>query len=240
MPLVVAYYDVDYVKNVKGTNYWRNRVMKIAKGNTDVNFAVSNKEDFLSELNEYGMDTPSTPDQKAPLVAARDAQGQKFVMTEEFSVDNLDKFVKDFTAGKLEAYMKSEPVPDNSANAVKVAVAKNFQELVTDEKEKDILIEFYAPWCGHCKKLTPVYDELGEKMKNEQVSIIKMDATANDVPPEFNVRGFPTLFWVPAGGKPKSYEGGRDLNDFVEYIAKHSTNELKGWDRKGKVKKTEL
>lgn len=145
MPLVVAYYDVDYVKNVKGTNYWRNRVMKIAKGNTDVNFAVSNKEDFLSELNEYGMDTPSTPDQKAPLVAARDAQGQKFVMTEEFSVDNLDKFVKDFTAGKLEAYMKSEPVPDNSANAVKVAVAKNFQELVMMKKKRTSSSNFMLP-----------------------------------------------------------------------------------------------
>lgn len=239
-PLVVAYYDVDYVKNIKGTNYWRNRVMKVAKNFPKVHFAVSNKEDFLSELAEFGMDTPSTPDQKAPLVAARDAKNQKFVMTEEFSVDNLEKFIKDFTAGKLEPYMKSEAVPDNSANAVKVAVAKNFQELVTDEKEKDILIEFYAPWCGHCKKLAPVFDELGEKMKNENVKIVKMDATANDVPPSFEVRGFPTLFWIPAGGSPKSYEGGRELKDFTDYIAKHATKELNGFDRKGKAKKEEL
>ena len=37
-PLVIAYYDVDYVKNIKGTNYWRNRIMKVAKefsGNED-------------------------------------------------------------------------------------------------------------------------------------------------------------------------------------------------------------
>jgi protein disulfide isomerase family A protein 3 len=48
-PLVIAYYDVDYVKNAKGTNYWRNRVMKVAKGHTGLNFAVSNKMDFMQE-----------------------------------------------------------------------------------------------------------------------------------------------------------------------------------------------
>ncbi len=48
---------------------------------------------------------------------------------------------------------------------------------------KDSLIEFYAPWCGHCKKLAPVYDELGEKLREEPgVQVVKMDATANDVP----------------------------------------------------------
>ena len=78
-------------------------------------------------------------------------------------------------------------MPDNSAAGVKVAVAKNFEELVT-KSEKDVLVEFYAPWCGHCKKLTPIYDELGEKMAEENVEIVKMDATANDVPPEFDVK----------------------------------------------------
>jgi len=104
-----------------------------------------------------------------------------------------------------------------------------------------VLIEFYAPWCGHCKKLAPTYDELGDKMAAEEVEIVKMDATANDVPPQFNVRGFPTLFWLPKNTKtPKSYEGGRELDDFVKYIAEHATDELNGWDRKGKVKKQDL
>jgi len=106
---------------------------------------------------------------------------------------------------------------------------------------KDVLVEFYAPWCGHCKKLTPVYEELGDKMANEEVEIVKMDATANDVPPQFNVRGFPTLYWLPKDSKsPKSYEGGREVDDFVKYIAEHATTELNGFDRKGKAKKGEL
>lgn len=67
-------------------------------------------------------------------------------------------------AGNLEAYMKSEPIPESNDAPVKVAVAKNFDEIVTNN-EQDTLVEFYAPWCGHCKKLAPVYDELGEKVK---------------------------------------------------------------------------
>ena len=51
------------------------------------------------------------------------------------------------------------------------------------------LMKFYAPWCGHCKSLAPKYDELGEKMAEEAVEIVKMDATANDVPSDFDVKG---------------------------------------------------
>lgn len=98
--------------------------------------------------------------------------------------------------GALEPYIKSEPIPDKKDHGVTVAVGKNFEDVVTNSG-KDVLIEFYAPWCGHCKKLTPIYEELAEKLKDEDVSIVKLDATANDVPPTFDVRGFPTLFWIP-------------------------------------------
>lgn len=238
-PQVVAYYNVDYVKNVKGTNYWRNRILKVAKNFAkDFTFSVSAKDDFQHELNEYGYDYVKGD---KPLVFARDAKNQKFVMKDEFSVETLEKFLNDIKANKLEPYLKSEPIPEDNSGPVTIAVAKNFDEVVTNNG-KDTLIEFYAPWCGHCKKLAPVYDELGEKMKNEDVAIVKMDATNNDVTGTFDVRGFPTIYWAPKDSKdsPVRYEGGRELDDFIKYIAKHATNELEGWDRKGKVKKEEL
>mgnify|MGYP001792639942 FL=1 len=46
---------------------------------------------------------------------------------------------------------------------LQVAVAKNFDEVVNDP-DRDVLIEFYAPWCGHCKNLEPKYKELAEKV----------------------------------------------------------------------------
>lgn len=53
--------------------------------------------------------------------------------------------------------------PLSSISIVQVVVAETFDEIVNDE-EKDVLIEFYAPWCGHCKNLDPKYTELGQKV----------------------------------------------------------------------------
>lgn len=234
-PLVVVFYDVDYVKNPKGTNYWRNRVLKVAKNYKDVQFAVSNANQFAGELDEFGLEPPRDRD-AVPVVVARAADGLKYKMEDKFSVENLDKFVKDFKAGKLEAYVKSEEVPDNSDADVKVAVAKNIKELVL-ESEKETLIEFYAPWCGHCKSLAPKYEELGKALKDEpNVQVVKMDATANDVPPEFTVQGFPTIYFYPKSKVPQKYEGGREVENFLEYIAKNAAEELVGYDRSGNKK----
>lgn len=52
---------------------------------------------------------------------------------------------------------------------------------------------------------------------------------------------FPTLYWVPKNrkDKPEPYTGGREVDDFIKYIAKHATEELKGYKRDGKPKKKE-
>ncbi|KAG2470784.1 PDIA3 isomerase, partial [Polypterus senegalus] len=190
--LLVAYYDVDYEKNAKGSNYWRNRVMKVAKIFIDqgknLNFAVANKNTFSQDVSEFGLDNTQS---ELPVVGIKTLKGEKYVMQEEFSRDGkaLERFLENYFDGKLKHYLKSEPIPENNDGPVKVIVAENFEEIVNDD-DKDVLIEFYAPWCGHCKSLEPKYTELGEKLANDpNVVIAKMDATANDVPSPYEVRG---------------------------------------------------
>jgi protein disulfide-isomerase-like protein len=80
--------------------------------------------------------------------------------------------------------------------------------------------------CGHCKKLAPIYDELGEKLKsNSNIVIAKVDATANDIDvPGVEVSGFPTLYFFPGDKKssPKLYNGNRDLEGFLAYLKENA------------------
>ena len=83
---------------------------------------------------------------------------------DDLTSDAITAFVNGVLDGSIARHLKSEDVPDNSGNAVKVVVGKNFDELVKDPT-KNVFVEFYAPWCGHCKSLAPIWDELGEKYK---------------------------------------------------------------------------
>jgi protein disulfide-isomerase A6 len=97
--------------------------------------------------------------------------------------------------------------------------AKTFDDAVG--KDKAALVEFYAPWCGHCKKLAPEFEKLGEAFKaNKDVLIAKVDC--DDHKPlcsKFGVTGFPIIKWFPKGSlEPKDYSGGRTVDALVEFV----------------------
>ncbi|KAJ8000197.1 hypothetical protein DPEC_G00202340 [Dallia pectoralis] len=231
--LLTAYYDLDYLRNPKGSNYWRNRVMKVGSefASQGLSFAVANRKDFMDELEEeFGLGAKDGGD--VPFITIRTRQGFKYTMREEFTRDgkSLERFLQDYFAGRLKRYIKSEPIPEKNKGPVKVVVAESFEEIVNDP-EKDVLIEFYAPWCGHCKSLEPKYKELAEQLYSDSnIVIAKMDATANDVPQGFDVQGFPTIFFSRAGKKdqPLRYEGAREVKDFLKFLKREASHVVSG------------
>ena len=127
--------------------------------------------------------------------------------------------------GKLSPQIKSAGVPKKNNGPVKVVVGKTFNKIVLD-KTKDVLIEMYAPWCGHCKQLEPIYKDLGKSVKKEKNLVIaKIDATANDLPENYDASGFPTIYFAPANSKdkPLKFEGERTLEGFTKYLEEHAT-----------------
>ncbi|CAB3363638.1 Hypothetical predicted protein [Cloeon dipterum] len=137
----------------------------------------------------------------------------------ELSEEIIAQFVQDFVEGKLKQHLLSEELPEDwDKNPVKVLVATNFDAVAFDTN-KDVLVEFYAPWCGHCKQLVPIYDELGEKFKDsETVVIAKMDATANELE-HTKISSFPTIKLYKKGdNKIVEYNGERTLDGMTKFI----------------------
>jgi len=130
--------------------------------------------------------------------------------------------------GNVLPFRKSEPIPETNDEPVKVVVADTFQDMVMNSG-KDVLLEFYAPWCGHCKKLAPILDEVAVTFQNDNgVVIAKLDATVNDIPSDtFDVQGYPTLYFRSASGTLSQYDGDRTKEAIIEFIQKnrHSTDQ---------------
>jgi protein disulfide-isomerase A1 len=141
------------------------------------------------------------------------------------SAKDHEAFINDFFAGKLKPSLKSDDVPNTQDEDVYVLVGKEFEKVALDD-DKDVLVEFYAPWCGHCKALAPKYDALAESLKDiKSVVVAKMDSTANEIDhPDINISGFPTLKFFPAksGGKVLDYEGKRETQDLLDFIHKNA------------------
>jgi protein disulfide-isomerase A1 len=167
-----------------------------------------------------------------PAFAIQDTVSNKkypYDQTAEITFEAIGKFVQDFVEGNVEPSIKSEPIPETQEGPVQIVVAKNYDDIVLDDS-KDVLIEFYAPWCGHCKALAPKYDILaGLYVDNghaDKVTIAKVDATANDVPDE--VQGFPTIKLYKAGDKknPILYSGSRSIEDLIKFVKENGKYEI--------------
>jgi protein disulfide isomerase len=188
--------------------------------------AVSTKNDghgLFDRLAEYlGVDTSATP-----TVLFLNDKTEKFRFdADSITAETLASFVSRAQSGELEQFLKSAPVPESNDEPVKVVVGSTFRQYVFDSS-KEVLVKFYAPWCGHCKTLAPHYDEAARLLANNpNIELIKVDSTENEVA-GVDIQGFPTVkFW----GKDKTQEpidfnGERNAEGIVQWLKEHTQYE---------------
>lgn len=175
------------------------------------------EEDNLRILEFFGLKVADCPTYRY-IHLGEDMQ--KFMPdNSDIVADSIRSFVQSIMDGTRQPHLNSEEIPDDwDSKPVKVLVGKNFDAVARD-KSKHVFVEFYAPWCGHCKQLAPIWDQLGEKFKDaEDIVVAKMDSTANELP-DVKIQGFPTLKFFPKDSNEiVDYNGERTLEAFVKFL----------------------
>jgi len=203
--------DVNMIKSIATENKGKMLFVTI---NTD-------EEDHKRILEFFGITDEELPTFRAIKLGEDMA---KFKPDDDtIEKENIKAFVAKFLAGELKQHLMSAEIPEDwDKEGVKVLVGKNFHEVAMNP-EKNVLVEFYAPWCGHCKQLVPVWDKLGEKYNDHpNIVIAKMDSTANELE-EIKVQGFPTIKLIKAGSNDiVDFDGDRTEAGFVKFLEKET------------------
>merc|ERR1711936_687973 len=178
----------------------------------------TDEEDHKRIMEFFGLEESELPSMR--IIKLEEDMSKFKPESTELSDENIRAFVKQYLEGALKAHLMSEEIPEDwDKEPVKVLVGKNF-DAVALNTEKDVLVEFYAPWCGHCKQLAPTWDKLGEHFKDDDsIVIAKSDATLNEFD-GVEVQGFPTLKYFPKGedAAMADYSGGRDLDSLIKFM----------------------
>lgn len=209
------------------------KMMKVlAKKYKDVKFTVwgdkTDKSQIIGKLGGVAIF----------ILSGGEGRPKKYVhMSDDISQESMEEYLKRFLDGKVKPTYKSAEEPKEllDSDGVAVLVGSTFEKIAYDSK-KDVFVEFYAPWCGHCKKLVPEWAALAQKMKDlklqDKVVIAKMDATENEC--EMEIGGFPKLVLFPAVKnsfkQQKEFKGGeRTTKALFEYLAETAVN-MEGLD----------
>ena len=153
-------------------------------------------------------------DKKPSIMILNVPEYKKYIVEGDLTEENIQKHLDLYKRKELKEHLKSQDVPEQEEGKPHVLVGSTFSEYI---KNNDVFVKLYAPWCGHCKKLAPIWDELASK---SPVKIAKYDVTANDHP-DIKVEGFPTLRYYK-NGKPIEYKGARTLDDLLSFVTSTS------------------
>uniref|UniRef100_A0A2P2L937 Protein disulfide-isomerase n=1 Tax=Rhizophora mucronata TaxID=61149 RepID=A0A2P2L937_RHIMU len=195
---------------------------KLFKGKLIFVYVEMDNEDVGRPVSDYFGISGTAP---KVLAYTGNDDARKFVLDGEATLEKIKVFGEDFLEDKLKPFFKSDPVPETNDGDVKIVVGNNFDEIVLDES-KDVLLEIYAPWCGHCQALEPTYNKLAKHLRGiESLVIAKIDGTTNEHP-RAKSDGFPTILFFPAGNKsfdPITVDTDRTVVALYKFIKKHAS-----------------
>lgn len=155
----------------------------------------------------------------------------------------VEKYAGPRTHDDLKAYVDAK---SGSATGASDAKSESDEEKKDEEDDSLVLqysglnfengiskgvtfVKFFAPWCGHCKRLAPTWDQLAAKFSNSgEVKIAKVDCTLADnkeLCSTQDVNGFPTLFIYKNGAKLEEYNGNRSLDDLFDFVTKYTAHD---------------
>ncbi|XP_023751529.1 protein disulfide isomerase-like 1-4 [Lactuca sativa] len=195
---------------------------KLFKGKLIFVYVELDNEDVGKPVGDYFGITGDAPQ---VIGYTGNDDGKKFVFDQDLTFENLKAFGEGFLDEKLKAFYKSDPIPENNDGDVKIVVGNNFDDIVLDES-KDVLLEIYAPWCGHCQALEPTYNKLAKHLHDiDSLVIAKMDGTTNEHP-KAKADGYPTILFYPAGNKtvdPITVDVDRTVVALYKFMKKHAS-----------------
>ncbi|KAH0451234.1 hypothetical protein IEQ34_018533 [Dendrobium chrysotoxum] len=195
---------------------------KLFKGKLIFVHVEMDNEDVGKPVSDYFGVTGDGP---KLLAYSGNEDGRKYILDGEVTHENIKAFGEDYLEDKLKPFYKSDQIPETNDGDVKIVVGNNFDEIVLDES-KDVLLEIYAPWCGHCQALEPTYNKLAKHLRGiESLVIAKMDGTTNEHP-RAKSDGFPTLLFFPAGNKsfdPITVDTERTVVAFYKFLKKNAS-----------------
>ncbi|KAK6960449.1 EF-hand calcium-binding domain-containing protein 14 [Biomphalaria glabrata] len=157
------------------------------------------------------------------------------INTDQFQSPRTLENLKSFVQNKLSSELSLQHGEDDQkipeeGNDVPDQVKDNPEGTVSDLKDETfksqistglVFVKFFAPWCGHCKRLAPAWEDLAKLMAGQPVIIAKVDCTQHKaICDENEVRGYPTLKLFRDGQLVKEYRGGRTVEDLSSFVKK--------------------
>lgn len=165
-----------------------------------------------------------SPDDQ-PFAFIWHSENKKYLLKDGLSQETLLEFLDDYKKDNLKVYYKSEQKPEKDyEDKVKNLVGRTFKETI--DSAKYVLVQFYAPWCGHCRTLAPEFKQVAEHFaKDSSIIIAQLDATKNEVEGQ-EISQFPTIKLF-TGENPKGieYKGSRDAASLVEFVKSYMVDQ---------------